>query len=177
MQILVFGVLLFCAAFCTHVIWWRTKLPTRQMRALVILFFCFYVGTFTLGLGVELLFCPGLLNSIFPLGTLGSSLYITVLYSCLTAMYVLTYPGIEAESPSGLMLLAVESSKDAGITRSEFNQVITHTLFVGNRIENLVSSGFVKIEGGRMQATKKGLRLLRLFQLPRKFVGPTQVGG
>lgn len=169
MNILGLGMTAFLGSVVFHLILWRFYLPRRQPRALFIIFST---------LAVSLI----LATTIHPLWgwsihTLSEGLYFALLYVPLMISYAITYTAIEGESPSGLIVRALEKAGQSGLERGHFEGLITNDRFLAGRIDGLLESGFVTEESGRLVITRRGVLFLTLFQLPRRGLGIRKEGG
>ena len=104
MNVLLYGSLLFMAAFVLHVVVWRIRLPKRQTKALLFIFFG------VLACGSLLLFkYPGtiIILGLHPPVAVPEYCRIWLYFVSLTLAYMITYSAIEADSPSLMIILKI----------------------------------------------------------------------
>ena len=173
MPIVGLGLVLFAGAFLLHLIRWRVALPTATMRALVVTFVFGTLG----GLALVLLtagIVPGLapLLPSDPFGVLQALL----LALALTAGYVMTYPAIEVESPTLVMIQAIARRGEEGLARTTLFAQLTDEVLVAPRVRDLLSDGLAVERGGRLYLSESGRRLVELFFVWRRVLGAREGG-
>ncbi len=104
-------------------------------------------------------------------------LYTMVIYAALFKAVFLSYPGIESESPTNLILTGLLQYKDRGLSYEEIYQHIDSANLVQDRMESAESSGLIRKDHGRFFLTPKGKRFLRLFLWPRLITGRGKLEG
>ena len=95
----------------------------------------------------------------------------------LTAAYLISLPGIEAESPSSLITFKVRDSTATGATHDDLATVITDEIFVLNRLEGLVTENLVEVHDGRYFITPSGQSFLNLFLIYHRWSDRLKHGG
>ncbi|MBI5643860.1 MAG: hypothetical protein HY954_10355 [Deltaproteobacteria bacterium] len=98
-----------------------------------------------------------------------------LLAGCLLALgissaYVLTYPAVEALSPS-LMMLTLIGNSTKGLSAKELSDHFVEDLVLSPRIKDLMEDGLVKGDGGYLRLTLGGVVLVRFFCFFRAFIG------
>ncbi len=146
MNALFYGILTFFAAMLVHLAIWRIRLPGKN-RALVLVNVFFW----TLVLGVITL-----------RGVSSYPDYI-VLYCCLAAAYIVSYPAMEADSPSLAIVRNIAKSGKSGLDKNELRKVMTDDTLVVARIGDLLSDDLVRIDSGKYILTSKGRLLAGVF--------------
>ena len=168
MTVLVCGVVLFISAFFLHILIWRVSKPTNPIKTLILLF------SFSLLFGIVLLMsfsnlCPDALW--LPYGAI-QYLYIVILFFSLFFSYLLTYPGIEADSPSLLIALKIAQTGKSGLPVEELKCLLGgDNILVLPRLKDLVDAGLVNLENGRYIINKKGALFILPFVAFRNFLG------
>ena len=174
MAVLLLGMILFLVAFAVHVVWWRTRTPHRQTRAMLVIF---------------LLLPSGLLATLATLGPARSLagiplpsdpfayLHIILCYSALALAYVTTAGEIEVDSPSLIMSLIIGRAGPQGITRRDLESILCDDVMVKPRLHDLVRDRMAVLEDGKYRVTPKGATLARLFTAFRSILQVSDKGG
>lgn len=159
--ILFLGFIIFLAAICLHIAVWRWRHPQNHPLALLAIFillpFAFFIACIALTLSGKTawamastdLLAAYLLNFSF------------------SAAYILSYPAVQAASPSLVIVLMIGNSGAEGLLRGDLAHVFDDDVVLGPRIEDLVKGGLVTVEGGYYRLTSKGTVLIRFFVLMR----------
>ena len=118
MLALFWSISLTAAAFCLHVLLWRIRIPRHQTRTLLLLFFgCLAVGL--MGLGMAASASPH--ADWFP-SSPAAFAQIALFHAAMTLAYVITYSGIEADSPSLVIVLLVAQAGTQGLSRDRHSR-------------------------------------------------------
>ena len=157
MSVLFYGILTFCLAMLIHLAAWRLCLPKKN-RAFVLANVFFW----TLVLGAMILRgIPGYLDYI-------------VLYCCLAAAYIVSYPAIEADSPSLVIVRGIAGAGRSGLDKSEIYKAMSDEILVVARIEDLLADDLIRMDSGKYLLTAKGrflagifVRFRRLLNVPK----------
>ncbi len=165
MAILVNGLTIFGASLILHFIIWRIRLPQRQLLTLLAVFCCALI----IGL-ISVYFLSLIFSSRYSPKDGFEYFYVALFDFSFVLTYLLSYPAIEVESPSFLIVLSIDSASATGLARASLNQIITDDLFVGNRIQSLVLGKMVQLRDGVYRITPKGLSLLKFFASFRHLV-------
>ncbi len=173
MPIVGLALVLFAGAFLLHLIRWRIALPAATSRALVLTLIVGIVG----GLALVLLMArilPGL-AALLPSDPVG--LLLSLLLSlALAASYVMTYPAIEVESPTLVMIQAIARRGQEGLSRATLFAQLNDEVLVAPRVRDLVSDGLAVERGGRLHLSESGRRLVQMFVLWRRVLGAREGG-
>ena len=162
MPILITGFFTLSFAFFMHVLIWRVRKPKRAAASLLAIFF--------LSLPLALALQPWVREPV-------EYLYVAVFHIAMTLAYLLAFPGIESESPSSLIVLALEAAGPHGLTREQLAAIITDELFVNSRLEGLLQGRHVTEKDGRFYITDSGHKYLNFFLFYRKIMGHLPEGG
>lgn len=165
MSVVVIGVGLFVLAFAAHVAWWRRGRPRRSGQTLI----CLLTVVILVGWGVALTAASGVTTSVPP--DIFAWLQALALALALAASYVMTYPALEIESPTLVIIEVIAQRGNQGIEVDEFHRCLDDSVLVLPRIQDLVDEGLAVLRDGRYQATAKGLMLVRVFVAWRKILG------
>ena len=173
MPIVGLGLVLFAGAFLLHLIRWRLAPPGATTRALVATFVFGTLG----GLALVLLLAgivPGL-TALLPPDPI-AVLQALLLALALAAAYVMTYPAIEVESPTLVMIQAIARRGEEGLARTTLFAQLTDEVLVAPRVRDLLSDGLAVERGGRLYLSESGRKLVKLFVLWRRVLGAREGG-
>jgi hypothetical protein len=164
---------LFAGAFLVHLVRWRIAPPSATARALLVTFVFGILGGLVF---VELMarILPGLATLLppEPFGTLQALL----LSLAFAAGYVMTYPAIEVESPTLVMIQAIARRGDEGLARATLFAQLNDEVLVAPRVRDLLSEGLAVEREGRLHLSERGSRLVKLFFLWRRVLGASAGG-
>lgn len=96
---------------------------------------------------------------------------ITLLYLALAQAYILSYPAVQASSPSLVILLKVGKSMPAGLTFDDLLCRFDNESVLAPRIQDLLESNLVKKSNGALTLTLNGVILARSFSFFRRLLG------
>lgn len=166
MSVLVYGVLLIIAALLIHLIVWRLHLPKKQTNALLMIFSLVIVS----GVLVILRY-PGLIKwSIYSSKNIFEIFQLFLLYTTISVSYILSYPAIEADSPTLIIIRAVFETGAAGLDKSSLERIADNDLLILPRIKDMVFDRMVYIKDGKYRLMPKGLIMARLFLFYRNII-------
>lgn len=159
MSLLFYGILTFFVALLIHLMVWRICLPKKN-RALILANVFFW--TLVLGL-VAVRGIPGYLDYI-------------VLYCCLAAAYIVSYPAMEADSPSLMIVRDIAGAGKSGLNKSELYKTMTDEILVVARIKDLLADDLIRVDSGKYVLTSKGRFLAGIFVRFRKLLNAPKGG-
>lgn len=159
MSVLFYGILTFFIALLIHLMVWRICLPKKN-RALILANIFFW--TLVLG-AIVLKGIPGYLDYI-------------VLYCCLAAAYIVSYPAMEADSPSLEIVRDIAGAGGSGLDKSELYRIMSDEILVVARIEDLLADDLIRIDSGKYVLTSKGRFLAGIFVRFRKLLNAAKGG-
>ncbi|MFQ5735563.1 MAG: hypothetical protein ACE5GY_01725 [Thermodesulfobacteriota bacterium] len=167
--IFVTAVLLFMLSTAIHVAVWRIRKPGNRPFALI----CIYILIpFIAALaGLALTVSGGL-----PVATPEEIAAVYLLNLALSSSYVLTYPAIEALSPSLLFLLIIDSSR-RGVIRSSLVESFDDGSLLEPRIRDLLESGMLRESPQGYSLSSSAVLMVRFFKAFRRLLGLPQGGG
>jgi len=168
MQLAFIGVGLFALAFVVHLVWWRIRLPYRQLPALfkwLLLFFPLSLFALRL-LGI----CPTE-QVLSP-----AAAVVALVYFSLTVTYVITYSALEADSPT-LTLIRWIAQRPDGATEKELESFMATRPFIHARLKALDVDKMTTQRDGRIYLNGKPSLFFRLIIAWRKLYGPIHKGG
>src|SRR3990172_1725927 len=150
MKVLFWGSAVFALSFVLHFALWRVRLPKRQTRALLIIFFGSLAAFFAFFRGYASL---GLYECV------SVGLFVV----SLTLAYIITYSAMEVDSPSLVMVNAIAGAGAEGLPKARFDEMMTDDVLVIPRIKDLLRDGHVYLDEGRYRLTPKGGSFIRIF--------------
>ena len=174
MVILFWGTILLLISFAIHLIVWRIRLPRKQTRALVIIFY-----------GVFSLWCLLMQNQLF-FGS-ESKLYLLnqyseyahiFLYFCfVTFVYIGVYTLIEADSPSLLIIYHIHAAGEEGLQKDALYESLNDNILVVPRVNDLLRDEMATLENGTYKITPKGIFMVRILLFHRWIMKVDHKGG
>ena len=91
-------------------------------------------------------------------------------------LYLITYAGLDAKSPSTLIVMAAGRSAE-GLTMEDAASLFTDEEFIVQRVDGLVRIGQLRRAGENLHLTLHGRMFLESFLLPRRIMGLQHWGG
>ena len=171
MKTIIWGTLIFAACFFAQIALWRIRLPSRQTKTLLMIFFGgLIVSLAALAAG----FSPAGISG--PCGAAEFS-HIFLFVSSLTLAYMITYSAIEADSPSLVIVLKIADAGTSGLAQDEFKKFMSDDLLVIPRINDLLTDKMAYKDGEKYRLTKKGVLFAKIFITYRAILGKTDKGG
>ena len=174
MKILFWGLTIVFCAFILHLIWWKIKIPQRQTKALLKIFFgTFIFWLFTLqSLQVANAQLPPFFLINWP-----EYFHISLMVVALSLSYISFYTALEVDSPTLVMILKIEETGLEGMDKNLFENILNDDLLVKPRVKDLIRDKMAFWEEDRIKITTKGKRLVWALQFHRKIIGVTEIGG
>lgn len=166
MSVLICGFTLFIIAFTLHILIWRVKRPKNTAKALIILFNSILLFGIIVLLWLAYSY-PDL--SILPRDFI-SYLYIIILFLSLFVSYILSYPAIEADSPSLVITTRIAQAGKAGLSYEKIRELLKDDLLVEPRLKDLISAGFVDLNNSVYKINTKGVFFIQPFIIYRNFL-------
>ena len=159
---------LFIGAFLLHLIWWRIRLPRRQLSSLLKGFSLF----FPLGLGL-LSMC-----GLWPRSLLTSpaTAVVALLYFSLTITYVITYTALEGDSPT-LSLMRWIAKHPQGVNDDALAAFIASRPFIEARLKAMELDHLTEIRQGSVFIKGRPSFFFRLILAWRSLYGTIERGG
>ncbi|MEW6599720.1 MAG: hypothetical protein AB1499_02000 [Nitrospirota bacterium] len=174
MKVLVFGLTIFCAAFVLHLMVWKIRLPNRQVKTMLLIFFAVLLGSILI-----LLNAPSSFKffDLAPPENIWEYLHICLFFISLTLAYMITYSALEADSPSLVMVMTISRAEPEGLDKKRFGELMSDETLVMPRIRDVLTDKMAYMEGGRYRLTPKGALMARLFILWRRLINAPEEGG
>lgn len=166
MGALVYGVAIVAAGFLAHLAIWRVRVPRRQTRAVLAVFF----GTMLAGLA---------LPSVAPVPPPGGPAEYAAVVLFVVAMtlgYTITYSALEADSPTLVLIRLIAAAGPDGLSEKELEAGADDGLLILPRLADLVRDGHVTRDGDVYQLTEKGRRFVAVFRTFRRVLGADKGG-
>ncbi|HBG46462.1 MAG TPA: hypothetical protein DDW94_05665 [Deltaproteobacteria bacterium] len=157
-SVFICSVSLFSLSTAIHLALWRLRLPRNRPLALVTVFIFLPIALVAMAAGVQ---------SAPPAEHLLAALLLDL---ALAASYVLTYPAVEALSPSLLIVLKIGSSAD-GLPEKDLAEGFGDELLLYPRVRDLIDSGMLKESGGGLTLSPSAKLMIRFFTAYRRFIG------
>ncbi|MDD5436723.1 MAG: hypothetical protein PHX20_04175 [Candidatus Omnitrophica bacterium] len=166
MSILFYTLSLAGLVFLTHLAIWRIRPPKKQTAALLKIFL------FTLVAGTSLLFIfPGIVRwDILPGRNPFEIVQFFLLFLSIAAAYIVSYPAIEVDSPTLLIINAVFEAGPQGLEKGRLEGMMSDEVLVIPRIKDMLSDNMVYLDGERYRLMPKGLAMARIFSAYRNMI-------
>ncbi len=174
MKVLLWGLAFFILSLILNLFIWRVRLPKRQTNALLKIFY----GVFVLGIilfEVSKAFNDNTSYQFLPNG-IPEYLHLFLLFTSLSLAYIITYSAVEVDSPSLVMVLAVNKAGRNGLSKTEFAELLTNERLVIPRINDLVRDKLIFLNRDKYKLTSNGRLFISIFILYRKIMN-AQKGG
>jgi hypothetical protein len=115
---------------------------------------------------------------VLPIAPVSSFDYVNfiVLYAALAIAWVVTYPPIQADSPSMTIVLDVDRAGPLGRSRAELLEHLDDAALILPRLEDLVTLGLVDTRQGRYVLRPAGAKIAR-FNLAFRALMKMEKGG
>ncbi|MBN2290531.1 MAG: hypothetical protein JXQ83_14450 [Candidatus Glassbacteria bacterium] len=174
MSVLVWCLLLSFLAFGCHLAVWRIRIPSRQNRAILQIFF----GVLVLGVVFICLVATSGRPFFLPLPeSLPEYLQVILFFTSLTIAYLFTYSALIYESPSIMIMLFVADAGPAGLSGDDLLERMTGDTLIGSRLDNLVAEKMARLDHGRYRLLPKGEFLIKAIIFYRKLMNAPKGGG
>lgn len=173
MAVLFWGISIFTLSFVVHFLAWRFRLPKRQTKTLLQIFMGILAASLIL-IWITSNAPPP--SSKYAINDLSEYLHISLFYISLVLAYMITYSGIEVDSPSMVLILKVAEAGKEGIERRTLIEAMNDDLMVKPRITDLITDKMAYIDGDKYKLTTKGFLMLNVILLYRKMLNAGKGG-
>jgi len=169
-RILLWGLGVPTAVLLLQILWWRVRRPAADVRVLALLL------VLALGAFAALAVLPASSAALaMPQGWL-AVLYSIALAGAVSLLYLITYAGLDAKSPSTLIVIAAGRTTE-GLSMEDAASLFTDEEFIVQRVDGLVRIGQLRRAGENLHLTLHGRVFLESFLLPRRIMGLQHWGG
>jgi hypothetical protein len=155
-RVMIAGAFVFFACFLLHCLIWRLRRPEREIGWLALIFILLPACCWAVA---KVLLCfnpPGLLFAYLE-------------HCALSAAYIMSYPAIEADSPS-LKIIRVVAAAPAGMNSAEIKKLFGGDMAHGFK-ERLKKEAFITGNGQTEALTAKGRVWVGIFSAYRSLLG------
>lgn len=158
--------------FAVHCLIWKIRIPRRQVNTLMLLFACVMAFGFIL---FRIYFSEARSYGVFI--PVSDYVHGCFLFAVLTAAYIVSYPAVEVDSPSFVIITRIANAGSEGLAEQTLDQDLTDDVLVKPRLEDLVTEKMILPDtNGRYRLTLKGRWFIRPFFLYRKLIGAGKGG-
>lgn len=99
-----------------------------------------------------------------------------ILFVSFAVSYIVSYPAIEVDSPTLIIIKAVSDAGPRGMDKGKLEAMMTDDLLIVPRINDMVSDKMIYLDGGRYRLMGKGLMMARVFSFYRNITGSAKGG-
>lgn len=172
MKVLFWSLFLLVMAFVLHLVVWKIRLPKRQIKTMLLIFF----GALILG-SAYLWNDPSVaLFGIDAPTRVTEFIRIALMFTAFTLAYMITYTGLEADSPSLVMVLNIAQAGPEGLSKDVFFQQMTDDILIKPRVRDLLTDKMAYLDGDTYRLTPKGVLLANIFVVYRSILGAGKGG-
>ena len=137
---------------------------------MVVLFLLFILLPLFAIIGYMRLEWFGFLQPVIPFtSTEWSAIYL--FHFTLSFAYILSYPAIEAVSPSLAISLMVGDSNLHGVVHEDLMHIFDDEIVLEPRIQDLIEAGLIIKSDGYLMVTSRGIIFVKCFILLRRLLG------
>jgi hypothetical protein len=169
MKLATFCVVLTMLALVVHLVWWRFRVPRKQMPLLLVVF----LGALPLA-GILRALLPAI-REVTP-ASLQEWVYVAVVYIPVSLAYIATYSAVEEDSPSLRIVRYVADAGSAGRSRDDLSHILNDEVLLGSRLQAMVRDGLVLERDGTYALTDRGRALARAFTASSIWLGIRAAG-
>lgn len=175
-KILVGGFLIFFVCLLLHIAVWRWRYPKNRPAALVLIFIALPIALASVCFGLKGL---GLLSGAGNIAGLSLSDFLAVylLHFALSTSYILSYPAVEAVSPSLMILLMIGDSRSSGLQYNDMLHCFDDGDLLQPRIQDLIDAGWIAESGNSFSVTYRGFIILLFYMFMHRLLGVTRGKG
>lgn len=159
MRSLVPALLAFAFLLVAQVAVWRIRRPAGQYLVLPALALAVLVGS--LGVLYLLQAKVGISGQFLP-GSVLDYVNVVMLYSALAMVDFVTYPAVQADSPSLTMVLRIDQAGPKGLALEDLLGELNDRVLVMPRLDDLLAARMVRVNGGRYVVNPSGAVLARV---------------
>ncbi len=168
MKILIWGLFLFFLAIVIHFVIWRLNSKMRQLKILLKIFLAIFILSMTI---FYLAIFFNLLSDKYLPVKLSEHIHIGLFFGVLAAAYIATYPALDVDSPSLVIINLVANAGPSGFAKDKLKELAADDILVKPRINDLLKCKLIYLENGRYKLAPKGIWLVNIFIFYRKILG------
>lgn len=161
------GLVLFVFCLALHVFVWRLRCPSSTHRALFLIF---------LGLPILMAVVSSVVFS-FSADGLRVLSGVMLLHLSLGSAYIMSYPAVEALSPSLAIMLMLKGAGASGLGREDLLGIFSDEVVLGPRLADLERAGMITLSDGSISITGRGRTLVMPFVFLRRILGLSEGAG
>jgi len=173
MKVFLLGIALFAIAFGVHVVRWRIAPPKGSAAILIRTLVAAIAVAALAALSIDY-FIPDAARW-FPEGV-GAWCESVTLALAIAASYVMTYPAVEVESPSFLIVEFLKEAGVHGVTRQDLHERLNNAALVRPHVQDLLHEGLAVEQGAVLRLTARGRCVAFVFMSWRQMLGATKGG-
>src|SRR4029079_6712507 len=162
MTVLLAGIGLLFLSFCAQLVLWRIFIPSRQVRALLVIFVLVPL------IAVGLLQITGM-GDLLPALSAAEIVRLAIFYVSCALTYIVLYSAIEEQRPT-LAIISYVAAR-AACAGDDLVERFGKGPELSQRIELLARSEFVRQEGDRYRLAPAGHRFAKLFDAANRLFG------
>ena len=163
-HIILFGIAIFLFFLLIHIVIWRIKIPNNDI--LVLFLILLSISIFTVVVFIQVRIDNVLKN-------LGESdmCAVILLYFALSFAYIMSYPAIQAISPSLEIMMIIGEKKNKINKKEDIIKIYNENVIFEDRIFDLKKNDLIKNDGGYYKLTLAAKIIINIFILYRKIIG------
>jgi len=174
MVTLIYSLTLLLIAFVIHVLVWKIRPPKNHSKTLLMIF----LAVLATGMLWRFFFVKIMALAENPVTAPWSDyLQLIACYISVMLAYVVTYSGIEVDSPSLVMVLEIHQAGPGGLAQDMFDRAMGNDRLLIPRLNDLLKGELARADQGGYHLTVKGKRIARLFCFYRWLLGKEHKGG
>lgn len=172
MNVLIWSLFLLIIAFGVHLLLWKISLPKRQTKVLLQVFF----GSWIVAV-LWARFNPTFTLFGFPVPLhITDYLHMAVFHTSFTLAYMITYSALEADSPTLVMIRAIEKAGTAGLEKLKLEEALNDDILVKPRVRDLLRDQMVYMCQEKYMLTSKGKLFVGIFKFYRDILRASKGG-
>ncbi len=156
MGVLFCGITGFCLALIIHFVIWRIS-PPKSNHAVVL------SGIFLGILAMSLFIFKSASGAVTLPRNFFEYLDYSIFYCALSLAYLVSYPAVEADSPSLAVMLRILKAAPGGLDKNELDKAMTDEVLIIPRIKDLTDDKLICTDRGRYSLTSKGVFFVNIF--------------
>lgn len=166
-KILLASIAIFAVCMCLHIFIWRWRHSRNSAVALLIIFIILpsIAGVVIAGFNWF-----GFIADVMNVSRAGW-LAVYLLHFAISAGYILSYPAVEAVSPSLAISLIIGGSGSQGVLYEDLLHHFNNKILLQPRIKDLMDAKLITESNGYVSITVRGIIFIRPFIFIRRLLG------